>query len=42
MAMTHEPKTQLDNFKEAARELECSDDEMNFDKPVKKLAEKPE
>ena len=32
-----EPKTQLDKFKEAARELETDDDEARFDEWVKKL-----
>jgi hypothetical protein len=40
------PKTQLDKFKEAARDLETDDDETRFDERVKKLvkqkpAEKP-
>lgn len=30
-------KSQLDKFKEAARELECDDDEARFDERVKKL-----
>lgn len=30
-------KTQLDKFKEAARDLECDDDERRFDERVKKL-----
>lgn len=30
-------KTQLDKFKEAARELETDDDEKRFDERVKKL-----
>lgn len=38
--MTDEPKTQLDKFKEAARELECDDDEARFDERMKKLVEK--
>jgi len=43
-----EPKTQLDKFKEAARELETDDDEARFDERVRKLVkhkpvpEKPE
>ena len=41
------PQTQSDKFKEAARELECDDDEKRFDDRMKKLvkrkpAEKPE
>lgn len=35
--MTDEPKSQLDKFKEAARDLECDDDERRFDERVKKL-----
>jgi len=31
------PKSQLDKFKEAARELETDDDEKRFDERVKKL-----
>jgi len=31
-------KTQHDKFKEAARELECNEDEKCFDATVKKLA----
>lgn len=38
--MTDEPKSQLDKFKEAARELECDDDEARFDERMKKLVEK--
>ena len=34
--MPDEP-TQLDKFKEAARQLECDDDEARFDERVKKL-----
>ncbi len=30
-------KSQSDKFKEAARELECDDDEKRFDERVKKL-----
>lgn len=40
-------KSQSDKFKEAARELECDDDEAHFDEHLKKLikhkpVEKPE
>ncbi len=36
-------KSQLDKFKEAARELECDDDEKRFDDRLKKLVkQKPE
>jgi len=31
-------QTQLDRFKEAARELDCDEDEKRFDATVKKLA----
>ena len=40
-----EPKTQLDKFKQAARELETDDDEKRFDERIKKLVKhnpKPE
>ncbi len=42
-----EPKSQLDKFKDAARELEADDDEARLDERVKKLVkhkpvEKPE
>ena len=30
-------KSQLDNFKEAARDLECDDDEKLFDAGLRKL-----
>ena len=45
--MMADDKTQLDKFKEAARELEADDDEARFDERVKKLmrhkpVEKPE
>jgi hypothetical protein len=35
-AMT-DPKTQSEKFKEAARELECDDDEARFNERIKKL-----
>ena len=35
--MPDEPRTQLDKFKEAARELECDDDDARFDDRVRKL-----
>jgi hypothetical protein len=35
--MSDEPKPQLDKFKEAARALECDDDEARFNERVKKL-----
>ena len=31
------PNTQLDKFKQAARELEADDDEARFDERVRKL-----
>ncbi len=34
--------SQLDKFKEAARELECDDDERRFDERMKKPGEKHE
>jgi hypothetical protein len=50
--MTTQPRSaktpsQSDKFKEAARELECDDDEARFDERIKKLVkhkpvEKPE
>ena len=48
--MSHHEPTQLDKFKEAARQLETDDDEARFDERVKTLvrqrpvekAEKPE
>ena len=35
------PKSQLDKFKEAARELECDDDEKRFKERLGKLAKAP-
>ncbi len=35
--MTDDPKTQLDKFKQAARDLECDDDEARFRERVGKL-----
>jgi hypothetical protein len=46
--MTDAPPSQLDKFKEAARQLETDDDEARFDERVRKLVkhkpvpEKPE
>jgi len=45
--MTDRPKTQLDKFKEAARELEADDDEQRFKERLAKVVkhkpvEKPE
>ena len=36
--MSKEEKPQHDKFKEAARELECDEDEKRFDATVKELA----
>lgn len=36
--MTEKPKTQSDKFKEAARELECDEDEKHWDERLKKVA----
>jgi hypothetical protein len=35
--MTAPKQSQLDKFKQAARELECDDDEQRFDERLKKL-----
>lgn len=35
--MTETAKTQADKFREAARELECDDDEQRFQERVRKL-----
>jgi hypothetical protein len=41
--MNRKSKTQLDRFKEAARELETDDDEERFNKKLRKLAkQKPD
>jgi hypothetical protein len=45
--MSERPTTQLDKFKDAARELECDDDEQRFKERLGKLVkprnpEKPE
>ena len=37
MMKSDNPSTQLDKFKEVARELECDDDEKRFDERLKKL-----
>lgn len=34
-------KNQIERFKEAARELECDEDEKRFDATIKKLAKAP-
>jgi hypothetical protein len=36
--MTKPKQTQLDKFKQAARELETDDDEKNFDEKLEKIA----
>lgn len=43
MSRTSNPsaKPQLDKFKEAARELECDEDEKRWDERLKKVAEAP-
>ena len=38
--MTDRRKSQLDRFKEAARELEADDDEERFNERLRKLAKK--
>ena len=38
--MTDAKKSQLDKFKEAARQLETDDDEERFEKKLKKLVKK--
>jgi hypothetical protein len=46
--MTDDPKTRREKFEEAARDLECDEDEARFDERVRKLVmhepvpEKPE
>lgn len=41
--MTEAPKSQSDKFKEAARELECDEDEARWDERLKEVASaKPE
>lgn len=41
MGISEPDKSQLDKFKEAARELECDDDEKRFKERLGKLAKKP-
>ena len=36
-ASSGDPQSQLDKFKEAARQLECDDDEARFDERIRKL-----
>lgn len=38
--MTDKPKTQIDKFKEAARELGCDDDETHFKSKLAQLAKR--
>ena len=38
--MTEKEKSQLDKFKEAARQLETDDDEERFDEKLKRLAKR--
>ena len=38
MKTSHSEKAQLDKFKEAARELECDDDDQRFNERLGKLA----
>ncbi len=41
--MRKQNNAQLDRFKDAARELECDEDEKRFDKKLKRVAKaKPE
>lgn len=37
----HSEKSQLDKFKEAARQLETDDDEDRFEERLKKIVKKP-
>lgn len=41
MIMGKEPATQSEKFVEAARELECPEDERAFDAALKKIASAP-
>lgn len=38
--MTDDPKSQLDKFKDLARELEADEDEARFEDAVRKIASK--
>jgi hypothetical protein len=40
--MAEKEKPQLDKFKDAARELECDDDEQRFKERLGKLVKAPE
>jgi hypothetical protein len=37
--METDPKTQLDKFKRAARDLECDEDEARWEENLRKIAE---
>lgn len=39
--MSSKDKSQLDKFKQAARELECDDDEGRFKERLERLVKKP-
>jgi hypothetical protein len=39
--VTDDPKPQPDKFRDAARELECDEDEAKFEGQVKKIVEAP-
>lgn len=39
--MDAKPSSQFDRFREAARALECDDDEARFDAKLKKVAKAP-
>lgn len=41
MGKSDEPKSQIDKFREAARELETDDSEEHFDRVLKKVAKSP-
>lgn len=41
MTPDKDPKTQLDKFRELARELECDEDEPAFEDKLKKVATAP-
>lgn len=40
MSETVNKKPQIDKFRETAKELECNESEKDFDRKLKKLAEK--
>lgn len=42
MGISADEKSQLDKFKDAARELECDDDEQRFKERLGKLVKRPE